>query len=178
MRYVTYGATGSLMEAAFTTVVAVAGSRRPAVRGPSTPWMAPIYGLAMPLFEPVHDRVRHRPAWQRATVYAVGILAVEAATGWTLRRVTGSCPWDYSGRSPFSVAGLIRLDYAPLWGLAGLGAELVHDRLTGRDGRATGYPANGEAGRPRTDGRWRNNPPAYGWALRPSGGRSVHAVVM
>jgi len=91
--------------------------------------MVPIYGLAMPLFEPAHDRLRSRPAWQRGLAYAGGIIAVEGLTGWALRRLIGHCPWDYSGRSRLALAGLVRLDYAPLWALTGLGAERLHDAL-------------------------------------------------
>ena len=130
-RFLAYGAAGSLMEAAFTTAVASAGSGRLTPHCPSTPLMLPIYGLSLPLFEPVHDRVRRRPAWQRAAVYAVGSMAVEASAGVALRRISGRCPWEYSGRSRFAIGGVTRLDYAPLWALAGLGAERLHDRLVG-----------------------------------------------
>jgi hypothetical protein len=142
---------GSLVEAAFTTTTFSARSSRPVLRGPSTPWMVPIYGLAMPLFEPVHDRLRSRPAWQRGLAYAAGILAVEGLTGWALRRLTGRCPWDYSGRSPLALGGLVRLDYSPLWALTGLGAERLHDALIGiaiLPNRHTGSPADPS----RTDG--------------------------
>jgi hypothetical protein len=94
--------------------------------------MLPLYGLAMPAFEVAHDRLRDRPTILRGATYATGIFAVEAASGWLLRRSTGRCPWAYSDRSPLAVAGLIRLDYAPLWATLGLAAEVLHDRLTGR----------------------------------------------
>jgi hypothetical protein len=142
VRIAAYGAAGSLVESAFTSVRLSIHGGRPALSGPSTAWMFPIYGLALPLFEPVHDRIRSRPAWQRGAVYAGGIFAVEAAAGWLLRRATGNCPWDYSGRSPLSVAGLIRLDYAPFWALAGLGAERLHDALAG-GGRSATIPGRG-----------------------------------
>ena len=61
--------------------------------------------------------------------YVAGIFAVEYATGWLLRHFTGACPWDYTGHSPWSVHGLIRLDYAPAWLVMGLAAEWVHDFL-------------------------------------------------
>lgn len=108
------------------------------LRPPSTVWMAPIYGLALPLLEPAHDALRGRPAWMRASAYAAGILSVEAGAGWALRRATGGCPWDYTGRSRFALGGLVRLDYAPLWGLAGLGAERLHDAMTGGCARMPG----------------------------------------
>ena len=88
----------------------------------------PVYGLAQPLFEPVHDRIRQRPAALRAAVYGIGILGVEYASGRALRRLTGGAPWDY-GRARFAVHGLVRLDYLPLWAAYGLGLERLHDVL-------------------------------------------------
>ena len=130
-RAVIYGVVGCAMEVAFSSLVASVEARRPVRDGPSTAWMLPIYGLAQPLFEPVHGAVRHRPAWLRGAAYAAGIFAVEAATGEALRALTGACPWDYTGRSRLAVRGVIRLDYAPLWAVAGLGAERLHDAMVG-----------------------------------------------
>jgi hypothetical protein len=82
-----------------------------------------VYALARPLFEPAHDRLRHRPVVVRAAIYGAGILAVEYASGRVLRRLVGRAPWDYGeGR-------LVRLDYFPLWALFGLGLERLHDSL-------------------------------------------------
>jgi hypothetical protein len=134
-RFLAYGLAGSLVEAAFTSLVASIGARRLRLSGPSTPLMVGLYGLALPLFEPLHDRLRGRPAWQRATVYAAGVIGVEALSGWAWRRRTGRVPWEY--RSGLAVDGVTRLDYAPLWGLLGLATERLHDALTGRPAAAT-----------------------------------------
>ena len=99
-------------------------------RRPSSLVNVPVYGLAEPLFEPMHDRVRRRPLAVRATFYGTGILAVEYAAGWMLRRAAGHAPWDY-GRARFAVDGLVRLDYLPLWAAFGLGLERLHDFLVG-----------------------------------------------
>jgi hypothetical protein len=92
--------------------------------------MFPIYGLAAFLFEPVHDSVRNRSWWQRAAAYSVGIMGVEYLSGTALRRVVGVVPWDYSGHGRFVLpGGATRLDYAPVWALAGLGLERLHDAM-------------------------------------------------
>lgn len=88
-------------------------------------------GLAQPLFEPLHDRIRHRPRALRAAIYGVGILGVEYASGRLLRRFVGHVPWRYAD-ARFSVDGLVRLDYLPLWAAFGLGLERLHDVLVGR----------------------------------------------
>jgi len=129
-RFVAYGVAGSAAEALFTSAVASAGAGRLVVRGPSTPLMVPLYGLAVPLFEPLHDRLRGRPAWQRAAAYAAGVLAIEALSGLAWRRWTRSVPWEY--RSGLAIGGVTRLDYAPGWAILGLAAERLHDALTRR----------------------------------------------
>ncbi len=91
--------------------------------------MFPIYALAAPLYEPMHDALRRRPWPLRAAVYAAGIMTVEYLTGWALERTIGECPWDYSKEARFHVRGYVRLDYAPAWALAGLLLEGLHDRL-------------------------------------------------
>lgn len=132
-RFLVYGLAGSIAEALFTSAVASVGAGRIVRRGPSTPLMVAIYGLALPLFEPVHERVRGHAAWQRGAVYAGGILAVETVSGLAWRRWTGRVPWEY--RSGLAVAGVTRLDYAPAWAIVGLAAERLHDTLTERGTR-------------------------------------------
>jgi hypothetical protein len=129
-RFLAYGLAGSIAEGLFTSAVASVGAGRIVRRGPSTPLMVALYGLALPVFEPIHDRVRGRPAWQRGAIYAAGILAIETVSGLAWRRSTGRVPWEY--RSGIAVAGVTRLDYAPAWAIVGLAAERLHDTLTGR----------------------------------------------
>lgn len=120
-RFLVYGLAGWAVDSLF--VWAHTGRLRP-----SNLLNVPVYGLAQPLFEPVHDRIRHRSLPHRATVYGVGILGVEYASGRILRRVLGSAPWDY-GQARLGIGGLVRLDYLPLWGAFGLGLERLHDAL-------------------------------------------------
>ncbi|HEU0245587.1 MAG TPA: hypothetical protein VFR38_00710 [Gaiellaceae bacterium] len=88
----------------------------------------PVYGLAELLFEPVHDRLRQRPLALRGALYGAGILAVEYASGRLLHRLVGYVPWNYN-RARFSIDGLVRIDYLPLWAAYGLGLERLHDLL-------------------------------------------------
>jgi uncharacterized membrane protein len=120
-RFAVYGLAGWVADSLF--VAAHTGRRRP-----SSLLNVPVYGLAQPFFEPVHDRLRHRSVALRGAVYGVGILGVEYASGRLLRRLVGAAPWDY-GRARFSVDGLVRLDYLPLWAAFGLGLERLHDTL-------------------------------------------------
>lgn len=90
-------------------------------------WMFPIYGLAI-LFEPVHDAIRPMTVWVRGTIWMLLCFAMEYISGWILRDIIGTVPWDYS-QAFFNIHGLIRLDYAPAWFVAGLLFEKIHDWL-------------------------------------------------
>lgn len=105
---------------------------------PSSLLNVPIYGLAQPLFEPLHDRLRRRPLALRAAAYGVGILGVEYASGRILRRALGRAPWDY-GEARFGIDGLVRLDYLPLWAAFGLGLERLDDALRPESARSAGH---------------------------------------
>ncbi len=117
-RFLAYGLVGLATELGFTA----------AARGrPSTsPWMLPVYGLAQPLFEPAHERLRRRSVPLRAATYGLGFAAVEYASGRALRRVRGAAPWDYA-HARLNLDGLVRADYVPLWAAYGLLLERVHD---------------------------------------------------
>ena len=120
-RAVVYGLTGWAID----SVYVAAHTRR---RRPSSLLNVPVYALAQPLYEPVHDLLRARPTAVRAAVYGAGILGVEYLSGRLLRRLLGAAPWDY-GTSRTAVDGLVRLDYYPLWGAFGLALERLHDVL-------------------------------------------------
>lgn len=128
-RFLVYGLAGWAVDSAFVSV-------RTGRRRPSDLWNLPVYGLAQPLFEPLHDRLRQRSPAFRGTLYGVGILGVEYASGRILRRLVGRAPWDYAG-CRFAVDGLVRLDYLPLWAAFGLGLERAHDLLSGRPAKTT-----------------------------------------
>src|SRR5438309_7365760 len=91
-------------------------------------WLLPVYGLAAPVFEPLHDRLRGRAPGVRALVYGIGFPGAEYASGRLLRRLRGAAPWDYS-HARFHYDGLVRADYVPLWALYGLALERLHDLL-------------------------------------------------
>jgi hypothetical protein len=132
IRLVLYGLLGWCVEIVWSACREKLTGRQQgwALRGATSLWMFPIYGASIALlFEPAHDALRVWPWEVRGLVYTLGIFAIEYASGWALRRWAGGCPWDYAGHSRWHLNGLIRLDYAPAWFLAGLGLERVHDVL-------------------------------------------------
>lgn len=125
-RFIIYGLLGWFLEIVWTGLGSLlSGDVR--LTAKTYLWMFPIYGLVI-FFEPLHDLIRFRPVWMRGLVWMVSFFVMEYITGWMLRSVVGTAPWDYS-QAFFNVHGLIRLDYAPVWFAAGLLFEKVHDWL-------------------------------------------------
>ena len=88
-------------------------------------WMFPIYGMAACL-SPISKKLKKRNALFRGGIYATLIYLAEYISGVILKKF-GACPWDYS-KAKYNYKGVIRLDYAPAWILAGLFFEKLLNR--------------------------------------------------
>jgi len=130
IRFCLYGLLGWCLEVVWTAVTGLRqdGKTDWRLRGRTSLWMFPIYGLLAPLYEPAHDSLRAWPWFMRGMLYLLGIWLIECLTGWLLRRLTGQCPWDYSHLRGH-LHGLIAWEYGPVWFLFGLAMEPVHDFL-------------------------------------------------
>ena len=120
------GCIGMTMEIFFTAIYGIVQETAEVpvrLMGHSYIWMFPIYGLAGIIFPPVLKIIGHWNILLRMCVYAIGILAVEFATGWFLDLVTGQCPWEY--KEGLHIMGYMRIDYFPFWAVFGLLVELV-----------------------------------------------------
>lgn len=136
-RLVVYAATGFAFEVAFSALHDAARGRP--VRLRTSPLMLGVYALLLPLYEPVHSRIRRAPCPARATVYGLGFLGVEYGSGVFFRKALGEAPWDYT-YAKRHVNGLIRPDYFFLWAAAGSLCEPLHDALTRGPGPVTSRP--------------------------------------
>jgi uncharacterized membrane protein len=130
--FLVYGMVGWATEIVWTALGRqLSGHGDWSLEGHTYLWMFPLYGSLSILFVPVHAAVAVWPWWMRGIVYATGLMLAEYGSGWLLRRITGRCPWDYTGRCRHHLHGLVRLDYAPAWFAAGLGLELLQGWLAG-----------------------------------------------
>lgn len=119
------GLTGWCIEIIFTSLGAfLQGDLR--LIGQTSLWMFPIYGLAA-FIKPLYEVIKKLPLLLRGCIYSFCILICEYISGMLLKK-HHLCPWDYSN-SPTNINGVIRLDYAPLWALAGL----LFERIVTRD---------------------------------------------
>ncbi|NLJ88488.1 MAG: hypothetical protein GX327_06895 [Epulopiscium sp.] len=125
-RFVIYGCIGWCMEIIWTGLKSLI-KRDVRMMGKTSIWMFPIYGLTV-FLEPICSRIKQRHIVFRGGVYTICIFIVEYWTGSLLKKLLGICPWDY-GKRRFSIKGLIRLDYAPAWFIAGLIFEWLYNML-------------------------------------------------
>lgn len=126
-RFLVYGFLGWGVEVLFTGLASAIFGRDKSATGKTYLWMHPIYGAAGVALEYVSRKLERYPA-TRPFAYVPLIYAVEYGTGYVLRRALGKCPWDY-GENGRNVHGLIRLDYAPAWLLAGYLFDPVSKRV-------------------------------------------------
>ena len=112
-----FACVGIAFEVAFTAVTDVTDRRSIRLRGHSYLWMAPVYALVPVFLAALYPALHDAPLPARLAIYVTILYAVEYASGWILRRLTGVCPWDYRDKG-LNIHGLIRLDYAPFWALA------------------------------------------------------------
>ncbi len=115
------GLTGWCMEILFTSLHSFFDHDF-RLKGETSVWMFPIYGLAA-LIRPLYQLIKKRPPLFRGSLYALGIFVCEYITGSLLKK-HHLCPWDYSNAKT-NINGVIRLDYTPFWMAAGLLFEKI-----------------------------------------------------
>lgn len=115
------GLTGWCMEILFTALDSLR-RREYKLMGNTSVWMFPIYGLAA-LLGPFSKLLKKWPLSLRGLTYMTMIFTGEYLSG-TLLQKRNLCPWDYR-KSRFHIRRVIRIDYAPLWFLAGLLFEKI-----------------------------------------------------
>lgn len=123
-RFFIYGFTGLMMEVIWTGILSFFRLDY-SLECRTSLLMLPIYGLAV-MLEPFFEYFVKEgvSVAVRGAVYAGLIFFVEYSTG-GIYTLLGICPWNYTGAG-LSVNGLIRLDYAPLWAIAGLMFERLY----------------------------------------------------
>lgn len=119
--FIMCGLMGWCIEVAFTSATAL-GKKDKKLIGQTSAWMFPIYGMAS-LIGDVAPKISHWPLLGRGLLYGSAIMAGEYLSG-TLLTHLDLCPWNYEGKK-YAVNGIIRLDYLPLWMIAGLLYERV-----------------------------------------------------
>ncbi len=121
-RFFIYGIAGWSMEIVWTGFYSLANGNV-GLEAYTNLWMFFIYGCAV-FLEPLHDIIQNWNVIFRGIIWVVIIWGIEYTTGKVLLNILDVYPWRYFG--PFAVEGIVRLDYAPAWFVAGLLFERMH----------------------------------------------------
>ncbi len=119
------GLCGWCMECLWTGINSIRRHSDKTLSCHTSVWMFPIYGMAACL-SPICNKLKDHNTLLRGGVYAIFIYAAEFTSGVLLKK-HNACPWDYS-KAKLNYKGVIRLDYAPLWFIAGLFFEKILGR--------------------------------------------------
>lgn len=122
-QFLIFGTLGMLAEVVFNSVKGLLMERTYELKGHTSVWMFPIYGLIALIFPLVSYRIGAFPWFIRGIVYMVLFYVVEYVSGIVLRKMR-VCPWEYPAK--YSLNGLIYFPYAPVWFLVGLGVERIY----------------------------------------------------
>lgn len=115
------GLTGWCMEIIFTAFNAFR-HKQFKLMGQTSIWMFPIYSMAA-LISPTYKFIRNFPMLLRGFIYSIGFFSFEFVSGMFLKK-RNICPWDYSDAKS-NIKGVIRLDFTPVWMIAGLIFERI-----------------------------------------------------
>ncbi len=121
-RFFIYGIIGWSMEIVWTGLYSLINGNL-TLEAYTSLWMLFIYGCGV-FLEPIHDIIRPWNIMLRGLIWVVIIWGIEYSTGKLILGILHVYPWKYFGR--FAVEGIVRLDYAPAWFLAGLLFERAH----------------------------------------------------
>lgn len=119
--FVICGLTGWCIEVAFTSMCAI-GKKDKKLMGQTSAWMFPIYGMASIIGE-ISPKISHWHVLKRGLLYGTAIMAGEYISGSILKSLD-VCPWNYDN-CKYSIKGLVRPDFLPLWMLTGLLYEKI-----------------------------------------------------
>ncbi len=126
-QFLVFGTVGMVAEVIFTSFKRLLSDRTYELKGETSLWMFPVYGLIAFIFPLVVYRIGSFPWYIRGAVYMVIFFIVEYVSGLVLRKMK-VCPWNYPAK--YSLNGLIYFPYAPVWFAAGLGVERIYPVIT------------------------------------------------
>ncbi|XP_048737975.1 transmembrane protein 229B-like [Ostrea edulis] len=128
-RFYVYAIHGYVTEIMFTALWEFVVNLNWKFPGNTSVWVLLIYGLSGLVVERMYFQLRGRvPLLVRILLYTIWTYLWEFSTGFILKQF-GACPWDYT---PFhgDFMGIITLEYAPLWFLGNVIAELFVMKYT------------------------------------------------
>ncbi len=129
LRVLLFALLGLLIEVFFTSGAGLALKGNWNLRGCTSPWMMPVYGMLGICVNPISGAFKavKIPFLARAVLYMALIFFVEYISG-VVFKLLGLRVWDYSDHA-YNLHGHITLLYAPFWLFLGLWVEYLHNKV-------------------------------------------------
>ncbi|MBI4211415.1 MAG: hypothetical protein HY540_02135 [Deltaproteobacteria bacterium] len=126
-RFLYLGSLGLLTDLTFGALKNLITQKDLGLRGETSLWKFPLYGLIPFLFPLISNRVEIYPWWGRGLVYMAAFFLIEYLAHWIYEKLRIQ-PWSYSGR--YALQGRISLLHAPVWFGGGLLIEWIYPFIT------------------------------------------------
>ena len=123
LKLIVYGHLGFLIEIWFTGIHAVIFEKDKKATAITYLPMFLVYGFTALALEGISEALLW-PFYLKALVYVPIIYGVEFLSGWTIKKLIGTIPWDYK-KGPWTPMGLINFSYLPFWFLLALGFDAI-----------------------------------------------------
>lgn len=125
-----FGIFGLGLETLFTAILDYRALKDRRLLGYSSLWYFPVYGLSPLAFYILYPGLSGNSLIVRGTIYMILIFISEYLYMIFLRKLLGTSPSEESYyKSRWNIQGLIRLDFAPAWFVAGLAFEVLFKKL-------------------------------------------------
>jgi hypothetical protein len=135
IRFLMFGIWGLAFEVCGTGIPRWWEQGEPVMRGYSSIWMLPIYGMLGLLVAPIANPLKARrvPYVFRAAVYMLGFFVIEYLSGMLYLAVglnvqggnKYEAVWDYTGAA-YNLHGQIQASFIPVWYVTGLMVEPLY----------------------------------------------------
>jgi hypothetical protein len=126
--------TGITLEVFWTAMGDFIKKKDLRLMGNSYIWMIPVYGLVPFIYKITLSNFQNCSIFLRGFIYMIAFYLLEYTFGFTIKQLTGRCPWDYSKhyvkifgkRRKVHFQKIITLEYAPAWYIYGILFELYY----------------------------------------------------
>lgn len=123
--YILFGILGVALEVFGFSILNFRRKKDKSLKGYSSLWMFFIYGMFYFILLLVTTYFLKYNFLIRGLIYIVLIYTLEFSSGYILKKFH-ALPWNYSHKHRHHLKGLICLEFAPVWFIEGLIAEMIY----------------------------------------------------
>jgi len=125
---------GITLEVFWVAIMNSIKEKNPRLMGHSYLWMFLLYGIIPFVYKTMLSYFHNYSIFFRGILYMLAFCFLEYLLGFTVKQLTGRCPWDYSKhyvklfgkRRKINLQGIITLRYILIWYVYGIVFEFYY----------------------------------------------------